>query len=196
MKVDRRGPDECWPWLAALQGGGYGVFWMDGTQHPAHRIAFLLANGREAVGQVDHVCHNRDVSCFGRGGDCPHRRCMNPAHLRDATASENQRGGRNRCHRGHLWTELGVTHQIDSKGFAHCYICMNERRAEKRRTEGKRENRPRGSDTCRNGHDLTDPANRYDTGKRVFCRACQREGRRAKRAARVEALSHVVTPTE
>ena len=55
--MDRRGPDECWIWT----GGGtrYGVFYRDGKNAAAHRVAYELATGqkpRHVLGQEDrHV---------------------------------------------------------------------------------------------------------------------------------------------
>jgi hypothetical protein len=177
-KVERRGDDECWPWTGAFQNGGYGTFWLDGKQVPAHRVAYWLTHGEWAAGQVDHTCHNDDPTCYGLGPACPHRACQNPRHLRDATASQNQMGARNRCRKGHLWTTLGVDYQIIS-GFAHCYVCMRLNR--KKPGSTRREN---GSTTCGRGHDLTDPNNGYTDPKGYTkCRECARQRRRDARAS-------------
>lgn len=42
---------------------------------------------------LDHECHNRDLTCPG-GPSCLHRRCVNPAHLRPATRQVNRQQGR------------------------------------------------------------------------------------------------------
>lgn len=39
------GPDECWPWTAALNSAAYGVVGFDYKTYLAHRIAFLLEYG-------------------------------------------------------------------------------------------------------------------------------------------------------
>ena len=42
-KVDKRGQDECWPWIGSINQG-YGRFEMDGRSYYAHRAIFNLAN--------------------------------------------------------------------------------------------------------------------------------------------------------
>lgn len=96
-KVDRCGPDECWPFLGYVKTNGYGVFdtWIpDHQRHYAHRFAYNDRVGPIPDGlDVDHQCHNLDASCPG-GWSCPHRRCCNPAHLRVCTRATNLRAGR------------------------------------------------------------------------------------------------------
>lgn len=73
-KVNVRESGACWPWQASTDGYGYGAFY-DGTRvTKAHRYAFMLAHGYDAV-LVDHVCHNT--------------RCVNPAHLRESDKKRN-----------------------------------------------------------------------------------------------------------
>jgi hypothetical protein len=77
-KVDKSsGPDGCWLWTAGGYGNGYGAFRLDGKSHLAHRVAYELATG-EKLGELmaDHKCHNPG--------------CVNPNHLRPATAKHNQ----------------------------------------------------------------------------------------------------------
>lgn len=79
-KVDRRGVDECWLWLGARTGNGYGGFMVPDGGHGhlvgAHRIAYELAHGPIPDGLlVRHVC------------DTP--LCCNPAHLLAGTHANN-----------------------------------------------------------------------------------------------------------
>ena len=80
-KVDRRGPNECWPWLASASiGGRYGAAWWEGRMRPAHRVAYELLVGPIPIGlELDHLC-SRTV-------------CVNPAHLEPVTHRENTRRG-------------------------------------------------------------------------------------------------------
>src|SRR5687767_3695415 len=58
--VDRRGPDDCWPWIdTVLARTGYGMFWHAGLKQtlPAHRVAWLLTHGPIPKGlELIHVC--------------------------------------------------------------------------------------------------------------------------------------------
>lgn len=53
----------------------YGVFWMNGKNHRAHRAAFELHHGRKPNGVVLHSCDNP--------------LCCNPLHLSEGTQSDN-----------------------------------------------------------------------------------------------------------
>lgn len=76
-KVDRRGPDECWPWTGYCKETGYGRLGMKGAQgRRAHRVAYELATG--IVPGSACVLHR-----------CDNPPCCNPAHLRLGTQLEN-----------------------------------------------------------------------------------------------------------
>lgn len=100
-------------------------------------MAFILANGREPEGSVDHACHNRDASCEG-GRSCPHRRCCNPAHLRDVTQRENLLAAdtipgrfarRTHCKNEHEFTEANTNWY---RGYRMCRACNRERQRKRR----------------------------------------------------------------
>lgn len=95
----------------------------------AHRLAYKKAYGPIPDGmQVDHVCHNADLSCLG-GPSCVHRGCMNPLHLEAVTRSVNiQRGVIGRivvCRNGHQYDEVNT--YVRPNGRRDCRACVRER---------------------------------------------------------------------
>lgn len=75
-KVDVRGPDECWPWMAGLSGNGYGRFKLDGKDVPAHRVAYACTEGPIPAGA--ELLHSCDLPI-----------CCNPCHLTPGSHSAN-----------------------------------------------------------------------------------------------------------
>ncbi|WP_257541206.1 HNH endonuclease [Sphingobium sp. CFD-1] len=74
--VDRRGPDECWPWLASCKDG-YGRFKIASYETViASRVALVLETGEEHLDL--HALHS-----------CDNPPCCNPTHLRWGTPEEN-----------------------------------------------------------------------------------------------------------
>lgn len=127
-KVDRRGDDECWPWLAARDRDGYGKFQYGpkgGQTHiRAHRWIVDYLHGPIPLGLV--VLHS-----------CDNPPCVNPAHLSVGTVADNnaEKFARDRhpipwgtplanlrkteCKRGHSLADA----YVDSRGFRHCREC-------------------------------------------------------------------------
>src|SRR5699024_6944666 len=94
----------CWLWTGRLDACGYGRF----GSSSAHQRAHLAWVGQIPKGlEIDHACHDPKVCRVGSG--CPHRRCINPAHLELGTRRENvARGGKGgwqtHCKHGHEFT--------------------------------------------------------------------------------------------
>lgn len=78
----------CWLWRSR-GSTGYGSFSLGtGKSIAAHRYAYeLLVHSIPDGLQVDHLCHHPDWCDLGT--NCPHRRCVNPAHLEPVPAWVN-----------------------------------------------------------------------------------------------------------
>jgi HNH endonuclease len=117
-KVDKRGPDECWPWTAGTAGkGGYGRFRMGDKRVQASRVAWEMEHGRPLPPELDalHSCDNPP--------------CVNPAHIWPGTAADNVRDAVAKgrapqfeknalCQRGHLI-------ETSAQGGRRCRVCMH-----------------------------------------------------------------------
>lgn len=83
-KVDKRGPDDCWPWLANKLPAGYGMFGRGGRHAGlilAHRWLWEHLHGPiPPKYTVDHLCNNTS--------------CVNPKHLKAGPHRDNVARGR------------------------------------------------------------------------------------------------------
>jgi hypothetical protein len=146
-RVERNGEDDCWPWLGGISPFGYGMLLGDnGRMARAHRIAYEHHFGPIPEGlHIDHTCHNIDGSCRG-GKTCPHRRCVNPAHLESVTNRDNILRGvgptaanarKTHCPRGHAFTPDNLVPSNLKVGSRACLICSRENaRAQRKRVRG------------------------------------------------------------
>ena len=77
-KVDIRGEDECWEWKGHKHQRGYGIFWHEGKNVRANRMALVLSGqpAPDAAAMSLHSCDNPP--------------CCNPKHLRWGTALDNK----------------------------------------------------------------------------------------------------------
>lgn len=116
--VDRRGAEECWPWLGSKDTSGYGTIMWGGRRVGTHVLAYELVVGAVPEGLViDHLCRNRA--------------CCNPAHLEPVTHRENVLRGRGptainarktHCNHGHEFTpENTYLQQNGGRGCRECH---------------------------------------------------------------------------
>lgn len=136
-KVDKRTPDECWPFLAAIGNHGYGVFHPSKTtQALAHRFAYEQAKGPIPDGlHIDHLCRLRQ--------------CVNPSHLEAVTPLENSSRGLtyrilngmdDKCRNGHAYTPDNT--YVEPNGYkVRCRECARERDRQPHRNAAARRQR-------------------------------------------------------
>lgn len=75
-KVDKKGTDECWEWIAGRFSSGYGSFSLQGKNYGSNRIAYFLEFRRfEERFFCLHSCDNPP--------------CCNPSHLFTGTSQDN-----------------------------------------------------------------------------------------------------------
>jgi hypothetical protein len=138
-KVDKRGPDECWPWMASFNTKGYGRFCVyDRHITRAHRVAWALHHG-EPVLPGTFICHS-----------CDNRACCNPAHLWRGDNAANMldmaqkgrgwRQKRTHCDNGHEYTPENTAPRKGAVGARDCRICRRARN----KAAGMKRRRPTG----------------------------------------------------
>jgi DNA-binding transcriptional regulator YiaG len=125
-KLDKRGPDECWPWLGC-KCRGYGQILHENGKYIGAHVAALIVAGRYIEGMdVLHNCNNPE--------------CVNERHLRNGTHQENMQDairagtfrhrpqGKGEKHSLHIltecdvkqirrWASVGLSHGEVAKAF-------------------------------------------------------------------------------
>lgn len=138
------GPHGCWMWRGHQTPDGYGQFGRPPRR--AHRVAYeLMVRPIPAGLRIDHRCHNNDESCPG-GVACPHRLCVNPAHLEPVTQRENllrsrhtmphRNAAKTHCPQGHPYTPENTYQTVTAKGRQRreCRTCRRERATQRSAT--------------------------------------------------------------
>ena len=169
-KVNRDGPvpvgrpelGTCWLWTATTRGG-FGAFNLPATEArprrriDAHRFAYEQHVGPVPPGhELGHLCHAAEVERCDGGPECPHRACVNPAHLVPVSQATAPRGiaarhaAQTTCPQGHPYDH--VTRQ----GRRRCRRCMREQAERYRATQRHRATHPSPTDpACHQQHTRT-----------------------------------------
>ena len=177
----------CWMWTGGKMSSGYGIFYLDGRKTGAHQAAYKIFTGPIPAGmEPDHLCHPGDGSCM-KDRKCPHRLCVNPAHLELVTHRENIRRGTSlfaknmaatHCPQGHEYTPGNTRIRIGASGYENrsCKECGKRART---REPGWHHNSIKTH--CPQRHEYTEGNTLISPEGWRICRACKRERGEARK---------------
>lgn len=115
----------CWYWLSSWNEQNYAITRHHGKTQRVARLVFTMCKGVPPRYTIELVCHTNS-DCHA-GNDCPHRRCVNPAHMIDMPFARNSalQHPNNRlkmeCAEGHALTPDNV--YVSPKGWRQCLEC-------------------------------------------------------------------------
>lgn len=123
QRVEKAGPDECWPWHGVIANNGYGIFSFRSKTAMAHRLSYEWLVGPIPEGlTIDHLCRNT--------------LCMNPSHMEPVSMYENimrgdcpaaQNARKTHCRHGHEFTpENTVVKMRRGHPARVCRTCRDE----------------------------------------------------------------------
>src|SRR5699024_4392682 len=99
-------PNGCIEWQGATRSNGYVV----ASKGSVHRLVYEICYGEQDGLLIDHTCHDPNSCKLSK--DCPHRRCVNPHHMkagRDADnlaphRRNNYNASKTHCPKGHEYS--------------------------------------------------------------------------------------------
>jgi len=95
-KVDKRGPNDCWPWTGTTDKDGYGEIHFHGKHDKAHRVSWELLHG--PIPENMKICHH-----------CDNPPCCNDAHHFLGTTADNNK---DRAQKGRNIDNRGIKHSM------------------------------------------------------------------------------------
>ncbi len=134
----------CWLWTGRPNHAGYSQFsWLGGSLGHRYSYTIFVMPIPEGL-TLDHLCHD-PLTCAG-GITCPHRACVNPAHLKPTPLDENKRRGnspasvnarKTHCLRGHEFTpeNTSFTGPTKKRRCRACHCIREKARHARRRAE-------------------------------------------------------------
>lgn len=124
-RVDRRGPDDCWPWTGCTKLGGYGFV--------MHKRRAVLTHRLALAGSFDALPAREIMACHR----CDNPICCNPAHLFWGDAQANNDDCRNKGKKRGAPQKIDIRAAIEMREAGASYGAIAERFAVNQASIGK-----------------------------------------------------------